>query len=182
MSARIFFASAGGLTALIYSVTHVTMWSLNVPLITWWRRSGDKSSWISARGNPYVKGCGYNFNSKFRKNKETHHYIRNYSIVIPKRVFPHRIKKCLSMSVSSSSSITMIKIFPVCITSKNLRHQNWNFIIQIIIRTVDTTLARYKQVGLAPDSRRYMAPTHKWFNGSVHHHSKRLWASPCKVV
>ena len=119
-----FFASAGGLTALIYSVTHVTMWSLNVPLITWWRRSGDKSSWISARGNPYVKGCGYNFNSRFRKNKETHHYIGNYSIVIPKRVFPHRLKKCFSMSVSSLSSITMIKIFPVCVASRNLRHQN----------------------------------------------------------
>ena len=83
-----FFCISRGVDCFdIYSVTNVTMWSLNVPLITWWRRSGDKSSWIFACRNPYVKGCGYKFNSKFRKNKEMHHYIRNYSIVIPKRVF-----------------------------------------------------------------------------------------------
>ena len=47
---------------------------------------------------------------------------------------------------------------------------------------MDTTLARYKQVGLAPDSQQYMAPAHKWFDGSVHHHSEQLLASPFKVV
>lgn len=48
--------------------------------------------------------------------------------------------------------------------------------------TVDTTLAQYMQAGLAPDNLQYTAPAHKWFDGSVHHHSEQLQASPCKVV
>ena len=42
--------------SLRYSSTHVMRWSLNVPLMTWWRRSGERSSYISARGKLVVKG------------------------------------------------------------------------------------------------------------------------------
>lgn len=40
-----------------YTSTHSTRWSLNTPLINWWRRSGARSSWISARGKKHVNGC-----------------------------------------------------------------------------------------------------------------------------
>lgn len=33
-----------------YSLTHATRWSLKTPFISWWRRSGASSSWMSARG------------------------------------------------------------------------------------------------------------------------------------
>ena len=40
-----------------YSFTHMTKWSLNVPLITWWSKSGVRRSWMSAQGNPWVNSC-----------------------------------------------------------------------------------------------------------------------------
>ena len=44
ISASISFACVFPWTFSRYSVTHSTRWSLNVPLMTWWRRSGDRSS------------------------------------------------------------------------------------------------------------------------------------------
>lgn len=44
-------------TCLRYSPIHSTRWSLNVPLISWWSKSGAISSWMSARGKECVNGC-----------------------------------------------------------------------------------------------------------------------------
>lgn len=57
MSSIIASAIAFGLCKVMYFCTHSTKWSLNVPLISWWSRSGANSSWISARLKSFVKGC-----------------------------------------------------------------------------------------------------------------------------
>lgn len=59
MSSMISFARACPCSIARYSPTHVTRWSLNVPLINWCKISGDSISWISARGKSYVKGCNH---------------------------------------------------------------------------------------------------------------------------
>ena len=56
ISSIISFAALSPCIKIKYSLTQVTMWSLNVPLITWCSRSGDKSSCMSARGKYTVKG------------------------------------------------------------------------------------------------------------------------------
>ena len=56
MSSMISFALASPWVRMRYSLTHITMWSLKVPLMTWWSKSGDKSSWICARGKYCVNG------------------------------------------------------------------------------------------------------------------------------
>ena len=40
-----------------YSWTQVMRWSLKVPVIAWWRRSGESNLWIFARGKLAVNGC-----------------------------------------------------------------------------------------------------------------------------
>ena len=56
MSSRISLAFAGPWVSSKYSPTHVTRWSLNTPLMIWWRRSIEINSLISARGNWSVNG------------------------------------------------------------------------------------------------------------------------------
>lgn len=42
-----------------YTSTHSTKWTLNTPLINWWRRLGVRSSWMSVCGNEYEScPCG----------------------------------------------------------------------------------------------------------------------------
>ena len=41
-----------------YSSIHDMRWSLKTPLMSWWSISGVISSWISARGKPWVNGWG----------------------------------------------------------------------------------------------------------------------------
>jgi len=43
-------------TALRYFATQLTRWSLKAPLMSWWRRSNDSNSWISARRKSFVNG------------------------------------------------------------------------------------------------------------------------------
>ena len=56
ISSMISFAVPSLCVKIRYSLTQVTIWSLNVPLITWCGRSSDKSSWMSAQGKYGVKG------------------------------------------------------------------------------------------------------------------------------
>ncbi len=73
MSSRICFAAASPWTCTRYWPTQETRWSLNVPLISWWSKSGDRSSCMSAWGKPWVKGCS----KKSPKMHELPHY-NNY--------------------------------------------------------------------------------------------------------
>jgi hypothetical protein len=41
-------------TALRYFATQSTRWFLKAPLMSWWRRSNDSNSWISARRKSFV--------------------------------------------------------------------------------------------------------------------------------
>lgn len=66
-----------------YSSTQDTRWSLNPPFITWWRRSGDNSSWISARGKSFVKGWNESQPSIDQKQIITYNNISNNTVVIP---------------------------------------------------------------------------------------------------
>ena len=50
MSTQISFERASPCSNKRYSSIQVTKWSLNVPLMSWWRRSGARSSWMSAQG------------------------------------------------------------------------------------------------------------------------------------
>ena len=70
-SAIFFFASAPVLFCLIYCSTHATRWSLNVPLISWWRTSGVIISCMSAWGN-WNKN-GYEKNQLNLENKQVGH-------------------------------------------------------------------------------------------------------------
>lgn len=56
MSSIISCDFASPCTIYKYSLTQATIWSLKVPLMTWCRRSGERSSWMSARGKFCVKG------------------------------------------------------------------------------------------------------------------------------
>lgn len=51
-----------------YSLTHVTRWSLKTPLMSWCKRSGNNSSWMSACGNPSV--------NSYRAGSEQKHNLR----------------------------------------------------------------------------------------------------------
>jgi len=68
-----------------YWLTHITIWSLNVPLMTWWSKSGVKSSWMSARGKPCVNGYKsllQNVNPKYEW--VSHNNVRTNSKIAPK--------------------------------------------------------------------------------------------------
>ena len=54
----------------IYCWTHSTMWSLNVPFMSWCKRSGVRSSWISARGKPCVNGWNGENSGIYKRIKE----------------------------------------------------------------------------------------------------------------
>lgn len=56
MSSMIAFTRASPCSSYRYSFTDITKWSLKVPLMTWWSKSGVRSSWISAQANPCVQG------------------------------------------------------------------------------------------------------------------------------
>ena len=54
MSSRIWFAHACPCVFMMYLPTQETRWSLKVPLISWWSKSGAINWWISARGKSFV--------------------------------------------------------------------------------------------------------------------------------
>ena len=73
ISSSILFALFSLCRAWMYSFTQVTTWSLNAPLISWCKMSGESSSWMSALGKSLVKGCEVyvsEFNNA-KKNKNT---------------------------------------------------------------------------------------------------------------
>ena len=57
ISSRIQLASASPCIYLRYSPIQIMRWSLKMPLINWWRRSGDSILKISAYGKSFVNGC-----------------------------------------------------------------------------------------------------------------------------
>ena len=56
MLSMISFALASLWVRMRYSLTHAMMWSLKLPLMTWWSKSGNKRSWISAHGKCCMNG------------------------------------------------------------------------------------------------------------------------------
>lgn len=56
MSSRILSASALLWVWTRYFSTQSTKWSLNLPLMSWWRISGESISWMSAHGKSLVNG------------------------------------------------------------------------------------------------------------------------------
>jgi hypothetical protein len=67
-----------------YSFTHIMIWSLKVPLITWWRRSSDNNSWILVRGKLEVNGCRFKLKQIWQCNK--HERLTTMSAHTPKLV------------------------------------------------------------------------------------------------
>ena len=61
-----------------YSSTQLTRCSLNTPLINWWRRSGARSSCMSAHGNVYVNGCSIPYETK--SHQKSVQYIPQYHV------------------------------------------------------------------------------------------------------
>ena len=86
ISSNISFAHASPCSSTKYSPIHITRWSLKVPLMTWWRRSGVRISWMSALGKWNVKG--YIFFSEWDGvKKELEEKIYNH-IVIDTKLIP----------------------------------------------------------------------------------------------
>ncbi len=78
------------------SMIQATRWSLKVPLITWWRRSPDISSQMSARGNPSVKGYIYTISCGSHTQKVDS--LTMTSAMIPQSVQRTRGSKCARSS------------------------------------------------------------------------------------
>jgi len=57
MSSRIALPGVPGCFRPMYFVIHSTRWSLNVPLMSWCRRSGDISSYMLTWGRSFVNSC-----------------------------------------------------------------------------------------------------------------------------
>ena len=69
-----------------YSPIQVTRWSLNVPLITWWRISPQTPLWISAQGKSFVNSWEWVQISIVRVVKwslATYDKISYYTIILP---------------------------------------------------------------------------------------------------
>lgn len=70
-------------SSIKYSLTHDTRWSLKVPLMTWWSKSGHNSMWMSARGNSHVNGYHTVRIRTGVLKYSAHHHITSYPKIIP---------------------------------------------------------------------------------------------------
>ena len=77
MSSKISFARVWPCSSTRYSPTHVTRWSLNVPLISWCKRSGERISCMSAHGKLNVNGCSKvssHWHTRMSEHIQWHHH------------------------------------------------------------------------------------------------------------
>ena len=168
MSAMISRPQASPCSSNKYSFTHITMWSLNVPLITWWRRSGDNSSWISARGKSEVNGCNSISESFDLDGFEKRHLPRclhehqSHSIRYPPPSYWWGI---LSLYVFADGH----SLHPSCRVLHRIyiqfSTQNVNLLKTL---TSGTILAQLPPAKLAPGNRRYKVRAHISLDENVH--------------
>lgn len=57
ISSRMMLARVFPCSCKRYLSTHSTKWSLNDPLMIWWRRSDASNSWMLVQGKSFVNGC-----------------------------------------------------------------------------------------------------------------------------
>lgn len=125
MSSMISFTLAFPWVRMRYSLTHVMIWSLKVPLMTWWSKSGDKSSWISAHGKYCVNGW---YTIRDRSNLSMH--VTYFDISTDTKFFPENTwiktfdqESCLMWPPTWSQYIQVFRLgFASIMSHKYLLH------------------------------------------------------------
>ena len=89
--------------------------------MTWWRKSDDRSSWMSAWGKNTIKGC---CTIRLQTNSPwhivTHGNVSTYSKFLPKYTRIDAFNKKLGLLMGLSSRSWCIKILWFCVTPMNL--------------------------------------------------------------
>ena len=163
MSSRISFARALPWVMTRYSPTHVTRWSLKVPLMTWWSKSGASNSWISALGKPFVNGWKCNVNGMHsckRRNREKcdlpqclrrgHIHPRGCQVLTRRLTNQCVLEFCVHLRHL---------VYPKGQYIWHLCQQQYNNYNELL--TWDTTLERCMRGGLAPGNQRCMVRDHR---------------------
>ena len=156
-----------------YLPTHVTRWSLKLPLRSWWRRSGAIRSWMSVQGKWTVKGYIVSVSASLHhihvqlnlpQHYRLYHNLPTTSTdpmfgVAARYVFGcvalHRCPSHHSGPCIWKNTSTLIR--SVCCST-------WNLL------TLHTSLARCKQAALAQDNPLCKDLTRIWHDEGGHLH------------
>ena len=151
----------GPCTIMRYSPTQVTRWSLNVPLMIWWRRSEHKSSWMSAWGNSAVNGCKWLWLDTEKDTDHGAYKVANSTELVPECFETVLLKQCLCKKEWTTSSWSVKVICRSCTPVKHAFELKGSKGTRRNRFTWDTNPEQCTLIVLAPDNQQCTAQGHR---------------------